>query len=262
MMPKEPFLINPAKRKRSKKKVLAKRRKRNAWRGDPVGHKKASLKGWRRRKKARTGYSKPEGATFPKYNPLEEVIVMGRNPKGRKRISSRKRKNVARQNHARAANPMHTRKSNKKRGRRRSHRRNPVELSLRKPQTLLMPIAVGIAAKFANDRLPSMVGMGTGFMKYVAQLAVAFGGQMLLKPVVGKANADVWALISIVNIGQGVLNEYIMPQLTTGAPATKAGIGYYSNPQIGAYPSEVEYTYNGMGAYPDEATAEAEGYAY
>lgn len=248
-MPKEPFLINPVKRKRSKKKASTKRRKRNAWRGDSVEHRKASRKGWTKRKRAKSGYAKPKGATFPRHNPLEEVIVMGRNPRKRKHRTSRKRKNVARRNYAGAANPV--RKTSRKRGRRRSYRSNPVELSLKKPQTLLMPIAVGIAAKFANDRLPSMVGMGTGFKKYIAQLAVAFGGQMLLKPVVGKANADVWALISIVNIGQGVLNEYIMPQI---APETKAGIGYYANPQISAYPSETEaeYTYSGMGAFPSE----------
>ena len=81
---------------------------------------------------------------------------------------------------------------------------------------------------------------------------MAVGGGFLLNKFLGKTNAVVWTVVSLVSIAEDLLNQYVLGTTvlsvsTPSAPATAAavaGLGYQVEDGMGAFPRE------GMGAYP------------
>lgn len=290
-MPKEPFLVNPVRvgktRKRRSplppgllsanikkygarlgmKKAWEEYRggksgglRKNYWKGEPERHTTAASKGWRKRKKHTSGYAATTGAVYPRKNPFlgEEVLVVGMNPKRKRKARKSSKKTAVRRF---SSNPRRAHKRVVRRRKHavvrykgnpvRRHRRNPVakmaalggggEISLSKPQTLLIPIAIGVAARMATQKVPAMVGMTTGYMKYGVQAGVAIGGGMLLKNFVGQRNAMVWTIVSGVTIVEELLNQFVFNQA-----AAVAGFGaFVDESQLGAYPSDVDYSNDG-----------------
>lgn len=202
-MAREPFLINPPKRVR---------RKSTKKRSNP----KRSVK--KRRNSVRR-----------KKNPYgQEVVVVGRNPKRRKRRATRKRKRTykrrrnpvavaPKRRRRRRSNPV-ARKVTRRRVRRnypvarRRKRRNPAMtfggMNLRKPMTLIMPVGVGVASLMATKAAPNMLNL-TGNMRYLAQVGVAVAGGMILKKPLGAQNAAVWAIVSLVSTASEVLRDKV-----------------------------------------------------
>jgi len=283
-MASERFLINPPKRRRVKKSVrkISRKLKLNSWPAHRAEHKVASIKGWKRRKHRAAGYAAPRGASFPrvaarksshrrssttaerhylKGNPFgEEVILMGANPKRRKRHSTKRRK----RSYARAVNPpkRHKRRRTRinaanprKRVRaRRRHRRNPAAIAasginFMRPMTLIAPALAGIAALYAGNKIPAMLNMTTGLPKYGVKLATAIGGQMIIKKAFRRNDlANVFAIVSLVQIGYEALNEYVLAGMGLGM--LPYGYGHTSALGYGAFPEELAVS--GYGAVPQE----------
>lgn len=232
-------------------------RSTNPWPGARKAHTVASGVGWSKRRRRTKGRARPTGARYPRWNPLGEEVIVVANPRRRRRKRAavsrlrRRRRNVAY-----ALNPPRRRRMRRRvrrsyplaanSRRRRSYkrrRRNPVSvpaLSLGRPMTLIMPIATGIVAKMAVDKVPGILGL-TGLPAAAAKLAVAFGGGMLLGRFIGTSNATIWTLIGAITVATDLLNEYVL----------KTSLGYLSIPNtlsLGAYPSEVRGSYPPLGA--------------
>ena len=177
-MPKEAFLINPPKKIRRKKS----------------------------RKKKR--FLRSLGLKF--RNPIgEEVMLVGANPRRRR---ARGRKKKYRRNKVIATN---RRRVYRRRNRRR-YRRNPAlsgAINITKPQTLLMPIAVGIGAKLAVERVPGMIRILSPLPKLGVQAAIAIGGGILLKKPLGATNAAIWTVVASVFALSSFLNTYFKVSL-------------------------------------------------
>lgn len=237
-MAREPFLINPPKRVkgRPKKRTVSVKRKRRvttAKKMRPVVYKT----GPRTYSRSSFSRSKRRGISI---NPVgEEVLIVGANPK------RRKRRKIA----TRAI----------KRRRKRSYRRNPVSLggiNLRKPMTLLMPVIIGLGAKMATEKVPSMVNMSKPLPKFGVQAAMAIGGGLLLQKPLGKNNAAIWAIVSGVTALSGLLNNYVFKQALSyvsdmGVPEVSydGNSGEVEYGSVDAFPDE-------LGAYPYESTVE------
>lgn len=225
----------------------------------------------------RMGFSLSEGPQSwekfrkrkPIKNPLgEEVIVVGSNP----RVRSRSRKLASlvryRDNYGTRAGALKGWRSRRRGGvemldnakrhgsprhhdNRRRYRQNPAGvvalgdgISLSRPSTLVVPIAVGLAARIATNRLPAMVGFSSPLPKYGVQAGVAIGGGLLLNRFLGKNNAMVWTIVSGVTILENLLNDYVFGRAM--AATTTSGLSYEEPAGVGAFPEE------GMGAYPYE----------
>lgn len=257
-MAREPFLINPPRRRR-----VRARRRRNAWFESTATapysprHAAAAVRGWKRKGKK----AKPRYAGWKrKANPFgEEVIIMGANPRRR----HRRRRTVNRVHRRRRSfrrsyglNPRRKRRSYARRRynpirRRRSHRRhrrNPAaaasigSFSLSRPSSLLMPIAVGIAAKIALDKIPAMLGttFSTGIMKHVGAAAIAVGGSMLTSKFLGKQAGNIFMLFAGTTVAWNLVNEYVLNSAVTTAglgnfipyvpPASNGALAGFTNP--------------------------------
>lgn len=202
----------------------------------------------------------------PIKNPFgEEVIVVGANPrrKRKKRVSRRRTSLVRylgnrgvrrrRSRGRRLLSNAPRRRRNLALNRRRRYRRNPARamalgggISLRRPTSLVVPIAVGLAARMATIRAPLMLGVVSPLPKYGIQAGVALGGGLLLKRVLGNTNAMVWAIVSGVTILENILNDFVFSRAVAVTAPGAAGMGYYEPEGVGAFPEE------GMGAYPYE----------
>ncbi len=202
---KKEVLNMPRKRKRA---AARKRVRRNVWSDDRAGHRAAALKGWRKKRR---------------YDD---------NPPRRRRVGSRRRALVRYSDNRRVSR----------------YRRNPAAvatmggISLTNPVTLVMPIAVGVAARFATIKAPQMLAIASPLPRYGVQAAVAVGGGLVLNKFIGRTNAIIWTVVSGVTIVESLLNEFVFQR----AIATTAGLGAYeTEPEsVGAFPD------GGMGAYP------------
>lgn len=272
-MAREPFLINPPRRRA--RKAIRRKRLSNFWAGHSSEHGSASKLGWGRRKKSRPGYAKPKGATFArsvksKKNPFgEEVILVGLNPRrkrrrakvGHRRMHRRKRAAVMANPRRRrwsiykAASRKRRRKSNPIRARRRRHRSNPVSsMSIKRPLSLLMPIAVGIGAKMAVEKVPGMIFAAanmTDIKRLMVQTAIAILPQFG-KKFVGERNANIWTLVAGVTIGASLLNKYVL-KTTTALAGSDDEIIYLEDGGMGAYAAP-----GSLGAFPNDVVREYE----
>lgn len=203
-------------------KVMARRKRkvrRNAFAGSPAKHRSAALKGWRKRRR------------------------VSANPKRRRAGASRRRSVVRYRD-----NPRRVRRYSSNRYVRR-YRRNPAAvatmggISLSKPFTLLMPIAVGLAARIATQRVPMFLRIVAPLPRYGVQAAVAVGGGILLNRFVGRTNAMVWTIVSGVTILESILNDYVFKTTVAGIGAYPENLGYTETEDVGAYPmtGEVQY---------------------
>jgi len=282
-MARERFLINPPRRRR---RVVRKSARRNAFSGFPVVHKKASIKGWNKRRRKVKGYAKvvtnsparlsgirrvsllPAKRKYRRVNPFgEEVLIMGMNPRRRrKRVvhHKRRRHNIAanpkrrvRRRHRRhyAANPVRRhkryarRRHNPIRRHYRRHRRNPAEISISKPSTLLTPMIIGLGAIYANQKVPDLLNMNTGIAKYGVMLATALGGAYAIdKAMKSREMANVWAVASLAMIGWEALNEYVLGTPLSGFGILPYGYGHTSALGYGGVPDELAVS--GYGAVP------------
>ena len=253
-MAREAFLINPPKRRKRKatsrkvtKAATRTRRKLKAHR--PVLY-ETGPNLWSR---SATSRSRAAGV---KINPFgEEVMIVGANPRRKRRTSVKRRRRLS-ANAPKRARRRRTHKRNPmvaKSRRRRSYRRNPAaasvgSISLMNPMSLIMPAAIGIGAKMAAERLPAMVNMTAPLPKFGVQMAVAFGGGMLLSKAVGKQNAQIWTLFAAVEAISGLLQTYVFKGL--------AGFSsQFDYPQISAAPYVPQIASSGMSAYPEELGA-------
>jgi hypothetical protein len=250
-MATEAFLINPPK-KRKKRRTTAKRRVTRKRVHRPVLY-EVSPKRWKRGPKSKSR------AAGVKINPIGEgVMIVGANPPRRRKTKRRRRRNPwygQPIRHSRAAKKGWRRR--RRRTTRRRYRRNPAVsapsiLNLRRPMNMVMPLAVGVVAKMATDRVPVMVNMAdTPLKKFGVQMGVAFAGNMLLRRPLGSVNANVWAIVSAVTAVSELVGQYITGRAISGIGA----IGYepeYSDEYpvsegVGAFPEEI-------GAYPYENT--------
>jgi hypothetical protein len=219
-MAREAFLINPPKR-------LGRKRRTN-----PMGEEALILGGLNPKKGRRnSGYSKKSNKGG--------IIDMDKK-KGR----PRKKNPIS----ALALNPKKSerkyyRNSPVKKEKRKRYRRNPAvisggAISLKKPQTLIMPIATGVAAKMAVDRIPGMIKL-TGNAQYLAQLAIAIGGGIMLPPVLGNTGAMIWLAVA----GSTAITNFINTTMLKGL-SDEEEIVY-------APPSEEIVTMEGVEAYPE-----------
>jgi len=133
---------------------------------------------------------------------------------------------------------------------RRRYRDNPAVaaaglggISISRPLSLIMPVAVGFAARYATLKVPQMLSIVNPLPRFGVKAAVAVGGGLVLNRFVGKTNATIWTVVGLVTLAEDILNTYVFQQ----AVAT-AGLGAYTPEmgEVGAFPSSAE----GMGAYP------------
>jgi hypothetical protein len=260
----EAFLINPAHRRKRKVSRASKRRKRrgglpsgllsrmirtygpsrgmkeawksfrsgarNPWSDAPAAHRRASLKGWRKRRQQ-----------HHKSNPFgEEVLIVGANPRRKRRRVSRKRRHVRRNDPGPRRYHMSTRRRHRRARRnepgrrihRRHYRRNlparsgAFSLSASKPMSLIMPIAVGAGGYFVSDYIPAAIGMSTSPMTRIGiKMGIAFGGGMVLSKFLGAKNGVAFALGAGINAVNDVLRTYVFK---TTVAATTAGLGAFA----------------------------------
>jgi len=131
-------------------------------------------------------------------------------------------------------------RSNPRRGRARAA--GVPALSIARPMSILMPVAVGTAAYLATEKVPAMVGMTTTLPRLGVKAAVGVGGGMLIGKFLGKQNGAVWLIGSGINLLNDILNTYVFK-------TTLAGFGAFP------YSRFAEAGGEGVGAYPGEASA-------
>ena len=124
-------------------------------------------------------------------------------------------------------------------------------LSIARPMSILMPVAVGTAAYLATEKVPAMVGMTTTLPRLGVKAAVGVGGGMLIGKFLGKQNGAVWLIGSGINLLNDILNTYVFKTTLAGFGAfpysrfAEAGGG-----GVGAYPGEVSEGYPTSESYP------------
>ena len=140
-------------------------------------------------------------------------------------------------------------RSNPRRGRARAI--GVPALSIARPMSILMPVAVGTAAYLATEKVPAMVGMTTTLPRLGVKAAVGVGGGMLIGKFLGKQNGAVWLIGSGINLLNDILNTYVFKTTLAGFGAfpysrfAEAGGG-----GVGAYPGEVSEGYPTSESYP------------
>lgn len=184
-------------------------------------------------------------------------MLMNENPRRRVR-RHRRRVSKRRRSFFMNENPRRRRRfTNPKRRRSARGRRGGVAvgaLDIRKPMNLIMPITTGIVAKVVVDRVPAMLNITSPLPKAGVQLAVAFGGGMLLKRMIGSTNANIWMLIGAISVATDLLNTYVLKGMLTGLGGFSA-IPYRPSRALSAFPEEVVaagemiYPYEGIVQY-------------
>lgn len=232
----------------------------NVWFGDPVGHRRAALRGWRTRR-------------LLSRNPLGgEVMIVSNNPRKRRRRRSKGRirrraissrgslisRLLGRRGRRRGKLALFADNPARRRYRRRRvryydnprKRRRAVAMaaalpavSFSKPASLIMPALVGTAGYLVTDRVPSMVNVTQTLPRLGVKAAVGFAGGILISKFLGRTSGAVWAIGAAINLTNDVLRTYVF------RTSTVAGLGAfprrgvtYSGQGMGAYPSEYDYS--------------------
>lgn len=177
-------------------------------------------------------YSRSPFSRSPRINPFgEEVMILGANPKRRKR-SKRK----ATRRHSLRLNPIRRRRVSRRRG----LRRNPataMAISARKPMSLLMPALVGTGGYFAADYIPAAIGMsGSPITRIGVKAGIAFGGGMLVSKFLGAKSGTAFALGVGINIINDALKTYIFKGVGT------AGMGAFTVPGLRGFGAMSPYS--------------------
>jgi len=244
-MAREAFLINPA------RKITGEKPKRKA-------------------NKGRVGNRAPSRA---RRNPVgEEILIVGGNPVNisKKPVSISKKREIKASGtrtktmtnnpkKGKAAKGPQDRKSGSVGGKRPYCRRNPEPsgggISLSRPKTLIMPLAIGIGAKMVAEKAPGMLKL-TGNSALAVQAGIALGGGLLLKKTLGNVGASVWFAVAGAIAVTGLLDKVL--------GTTLSGFG----DDIVYLPAEPDYQenylpedssleefplagFNGIGAFPE-----------
>lgn len=237
----EAFLINPPRRISKKKR-------------NPLAEEALVLGGLNPKRK-RSGY--------PKNKHKKGVVISMAKKRGRPKkrnpgtaLALNRKRSLARRNdpgsrlakrNAPKRRRYHRNEPSSKRGRRR-YRRNPTmfggggAISLRRPQSLIMPIFTGVIAKMAVDRLPAMMKLQPGNTTIMAQLAIGIGGGIMLTPVLGPTGATIWLAVA----GATAVTNWINATMLKGLSDDEE-IVYLPNEELNAYPD-----LEGLSAYPEE----------
>lgn len=258
-MAREPFLINPPIRRRRSFSGLRKRRKQSAsaWLG-------SDSPSWMRHSRTSNSWKPSVKSRRRKANPFgEEVIIVGANPRRRRKSRSRSKK----RNPIVLANPRKRRSRknyamNPQRRSYRRHRRNPAESGslsmggiMKNPMALAIPILAAAAGLAAANILPSTLSMTTGWKKYGVQAAVAIGGAMLVKNLM-KSNSA--AMAWLAGVGGWVLYDNFLKQyVASSTTSTTSGRLGAFRPRL-ALPnvtSSLTGRSIGMGAFPGAVTS-------
>ena len=188
-------------------------------------------------------------------NPLgEEVVILGLNPKHRRRETSMARRRSRRRKNPFGLNP-------KRRSRR--TRRNPA-LSLGGVQSTIkktLPIAItGGAAIIASSIVPNLVRVSSPWMRRGVQAATALAGGAVVSKAINKDHGLAWTIAGAAVIMADILQTYVVGRFMPGLTST-AGFGalsegdYYENAEygMGAFPTGMSGL--GMNAYPEESVS-------
>lgn len=212
--------------------IMRKRRKSNSWFDQPVRHRKAAKKGWRRGHKL-------SGKRVRHYN-----------------APRRRRRNP--EMSATHTNP-------RRRHHRASRYRNPFGLSVGKLTSSFTnvrswaPLAVtGGLSAITGAVVPTMIGIANPWAKLGAQLVVAIGGGLVVEKFVDARHGQAWMVVGVSMVGYQLLKQFV---LVPYAPQFAVGLGDYNDyyagtdddevsQQIGAYPQEVGAFPSAMNAYP------------
>lgn len=231
------------------------RRRRNAWAGDSAAHSRAAKKGWSRRRKGRAAAApvrrrrrrRTTAAAPVRRRRRRRVTAAAPVRRRRRRRTTRAvaRPRAYRRRRTTAAAPA------RKRRRRRSVRRNPSmfqigsmsNIDIRKPATLVMPIAIGILANLAIKKVPQMLNLTSTWTNLAAKVGIVAVGGIFGSRFVGSAGAAIWTIVGSVTVATELINQFV-PGLLAGIGDT-ANIGYAP---MAAYPEEV----SGLGAFPYE----------
>jgi len=227
-MAKEPFLINPPKRRKTaagmkRHRILA------------LESKDGGLFTSSRAKIVRKGI-KINPFKRHRSNPFGELMFVGANPfkKGVKSMAKRRHKR----------NPA-------KRTKRRFHR-NPMTQILSK--SMLSMVAAGAAGVIASRMIPKMlpsiggVNLSSGIANYGLKAAIVVGGGMAVDKFVGKAASEGWMIGSAAALVTEVVKDVLKTPLLEGlgldlseeAPILVAynpdeTVGMYEDDSVGMY---------------------------
>lgn len=294
-MATEPFLINPPRKRVFPRTLQTKKRSRNrlspnplgevlmivganpisrrtkmlenAWFGHPVEHRRAALKGWRKRKSAFPARRRRKKAVSaaPVRRRRRVVRRATAGVRRRRKIGVRRRRSVrsapllytGATPFRYANNPRRRRRSRRKLSSnpRRSHRmrRNPVNLGgLFGSFKHALPLAVtGGAAIIVTNLAPSFAARFVGtsnIAKYGVQVATAVIGGMGVSKFVGREHGTIWTVSGLAVIVADLAQKYVLGRFL---PAI-AGFGEYDY-EMGPGVYGVNAFPEAMSAYPEES---------
>lgn len=218
-----------------------------------------------------------------KNNP-GEILVIGGNPMRRKKRAASKttkhtgsisRNHKRRRGTALPANPPKRRRyrrrvnaatlaSNPRRARR--YRRNPASRgmnlavpSLRRPVSLIAPIAVGLGGAVITDQVPGILGL-SGYMAKASQAGAILGGGMLINGLLGPVGMAAWVVGGGIVLLKDFVSGMLFPSIGTGivttngsgtSTGTMQGFGNLPVNNIGYPASTSRYgRFGGFGAFP------------
>jgi hypothetical protein len=125
-----------------------------------------------------------------------------------------------------------------------------MELSLKRPMAILMPVAVGTASFYVTGKAPDWAGIVNEWARLGVKAAVGVGGGMVVSKFAGRTNGALWMIISGVSIANDLLQKYIFKT------AAVAGYGAYA-------PYTLSDQGEGIGAFaPDYSLSEGNPYAH
>ena len=219
--------------------ITMRRRKRNSWFGQPVRHRRAAKKGWRRGHKI--------GRRRIRHNP-EGVLS---NPR-RRRHSGRRRRN-----------PMLSGLSLGK-----------LTSSLTNVRSWAPLAMTGALSAITGAVAPSMIGFGfdaNPWSKIGVQLVVAVGGGLVVEKFVDARHGQAWMVVGVSMVGYQLLKQFVLvpylPQFAVGLGSEY--MNYYPDDRfnsvsqdVGAFPQEVGAFPSQMNDYPGVGGADLGAYPY
>lgn len=290
-MATEPFLINPPRKRVFPRTLQTKKRSRlspnplgealmivgtnpltrrtemleNAWFGHPVEHRRAALKGWRKRKSAspaRRRRKKAVSAAAPVRRKRRVVRRATAGVRRRRRTGARRRRPApllytGATPFRYANNPRRHRRSRRRLSsnprRSRRMRRNPVNLGgMFGSFKRALPLAVtGGAAIIVTNLAPSFAARFVGtsnIAKYGVQAATAVVGGMGVSRFVGREHGAIWTVSGLAVIVADLAQKYLLGRFL---PAV-AGFGEYEY-EMGPGVYGVNAFPEAMSAYPEES---------
>jgi hypothetical protein len=175
-----------------------------------------------------------------RINPMGEEVMLVGNPRRKRRKSrtkARRRNRYRRTLKSYIVNPRRRHRRSTRRKHRRA-RRNPVGtagISMRRPMTWVPIIVTGGVAFTATMLAPRLLSryfpsLGDSQAAQIgSQLAVAFGGGMLVRKFAGSKHATVFTVTSLAVIGGNLLINYALPALGLSAfPALSGAYDEYA----------------------------------